>query len=111
MGQAAISRPLSAIIFFEGPHLELHSIAFHYSDFWLGLHPVLHRDLVVLPSKYSIVHVNGGTMSRPSNRPQLLQPSKISELVADSDSDEARVLSDVSSIGGGSLSVPGVSHS
>ena len=40
-------------------------------------------------------------MSRPSNRPQLLQPSEISELDADSDSDEASVPSDVSSVEGG----------
>ena len=73
---------------------------------------MLHRDFVVFPSNHLIVHVNGGTMSRPSKRPRLLQPSKISELVADSDSDsdEARVPSDVSSVEGGSESVPGVSH-
>ena len=42
--------------------------------------------------------------------PRLLQPSEISELVAESDSDEARVPSDFSSVDGGSESVPGVSH-
>ena len=39
-----------------------------------------------------------------------MQPSETSELVADSGSDEARVPSDVSSVEGGSESVPGVSH-
>ena len=40
----------------------------------------------------------------------MLQPSKISELVADGDSDEVRVPSNVSSVEGGLESVPGVSH-
>ena len=39
-----------------------------------------------------------------------MQPSKISELVADSDSDEASVPSDVSSVEGGSEIVQGVSQ-
>ena len=47
-------------------------------------------------------------MSRPSKRPRLLQPSEISELVDDSDSDEASVPSTVSSVEGGSQSIPGV---
>ncbi len=90
--------------------LKLHCIAFHYSDFWPSLHPSLHRDLVVLPSNHSIVRVNGGTMSRPCKRPRLLQPSEIYEVVADSDSDEASVPSDVSSVDGRSGSVAGGSH-
>jgi len=49
-------------------------------------------------------------MSRPSKRPRLLQPSEISELTVDIDSDEARVSSDVSSVEGGSESVPGLSQ-
>ena len=56
-------------------------------------------------------------MSRPSKRPRLLQPSEISELIVDTDSDEARVSSDlssaegeVSSVEGGSESVPGLSQ-
>ena len=40
----------------------------------------------------------------------MLQPSEISELVADSDSDEVSVPSDISSAEGGSQTVPGVSH-
>jgi len=57
-------------------------------------------------------------MSRPSKRPRLLQPSEISELIVDTDSDEARVSSnissvegDISSAEGGSESVPGLSES
>ena len=40
----------------------------------------------------------------------MLQPSKISELIFDTDSDEERVSSDVSSVEGGSESVPGLSQ-
>jgi len=40
----------------------------------------------------------------------LLTPSKISELVVDTDSDEASVSSDVSTVEGGSNSVPGLSQ-
>jgi len=49
-------------------------------------------------------------MSRQSKRPQLLQPREISELIVDTDSDEAGVSSDVSSVEGGSESVPGLSQ-
>lgn len=49
-------------------------------------------------------------MSRPSKRPRLLQPREISELIVDTDSDEARVSSDVSSDEGGYESVPGLSQ-
>jgi len=49
-------------------------------------------------------------MSGPSKRPRLLQPSEISELIVDTDSDEARVSSDVSSVEGGSEIVPGLSQ-
>ena len=47
-------------------------------------------------------------MSRQSKRPQLLQPRKISELIVDTDSYEARASTDVSSVEGGSESVPGL---
>ena len=40
----------------------------------------------------------------------MLQPSEISELIFDTDSDEARLSSDVSSVEGGSESVPGLSQ-
>jgi len=69
---------------------------------------VLHRGLV-LPSVYFTVGVSGGVMSRPGKRPRLLTPSKIAELIIDTDSDEARVSSNVISVEGGSESVPGVS--
>jgi len=56
------------------------------------------------------VGVSGGIMSQPSKRPRLLQPREISELIVDTDSDQARVSSDVSSVEGGYESVPGVSQ-
>jgi hypothetical protein len=78
---------------------------------------VLHRGLVVLPSNHLTVAVSGGIMSRPSKRPRLLQPRKISELTVDTDSDEVGVSSDissdegdVSSFEGGSESVPKLSQ-
>jgi len=71
---------------------------------------MLHRELVFLPSNHLTVGVTGGVMSRPSKRPRLLQPREISELIVDTDSDEARVSSDVSSVEGGSESVPGLSQ-
>jgi hypothetical protein len=108
--QAAISRTLSTILFFEGPHLEVDNIAFHFSDFKLSLDPVLHRKLVYLPSNHLTVSVSGGIMSWPCKRPRLLQPREISELIFDTDSDEARVSSDISSVEGGSESVPWLSQ-
>jgi len=39
-------------------------------------------------------------MCRPYKRPRLQQPGKISELIFDTDSDEARLSSDVSSVHG-----------
>ena len=49
-------------------------------------------------------------MSRPSKRPRSLQSREISELIVDTDSDEVRVSSDVSSVEGGYESVPGLSQ-
>jgi len=49
-------------------------------------------------------------MSQPSKWPCLLQPSEITELTVDTDSDEARVSSDISSVEGGTESVPGLSQ-
>jgi hypothetical protein len=103
-------RTLSAILFVEGPHLELDSIAFHFSDFGLSLLPVLHRELVILPTNRLIISVSGGIISRPCKRPRLLQPREVSELIVGIDSDEVRVSSNVSSVEGGSESVPGVSQ-
>ena len=57
--QAAISRTLSAILFFEGPHLDLDNIAFHFPDFGLSLDPVFHTELVFLPINHLIVGVSG----------------------------------------------------
>jgi len=81
----------------------------------LSLDPVLHRELVFLPSYHLIVGVSGGIISRPSKRPRLLQPREISELNLDTDSDVARVSSDVNSVEcdvisveGGTESVPGL---
>ena len=71
---------------------------------------MLHRELVFIPSNHLTVGVSGGIMSQPSKRPRLLQLRKISELIVDSDSDEERVSSDVSSVEGGYESVPGLSQ-
>jgi len=71
---------------------------------------VLHRVLVFLPSNNLRVGVFSDVMSRPSKWPRLLQPREISELIVDTDSDEVRVSSDVSSVEGVYESVPGVSH-
>jgi len=50
-------------------------------------------------------------MSRTSKRLWLLEPSTISELIVDTDSDEARVsCDDISSVDGGTESVPGLSQ-
>jgi len=83
--QAATSRPLSAILFFEGPHLQLDNTAFHFSDFRLSLHPVLHRELAILPIMHLRDGVSGGIMSRPRKRTWFLQPSEISELTVDTE--------------------------
>ena len=77
----------------------------HFSDFGPSLDPVLHRELVFLPSNHLTVGVSGGIMSRPCKRPRLLQPGEISELIFDTDSGEARLSSDVSSVEGGFESV------
>ena len=71
---------------------------------------MLHRQLVFLPSNHLTVGVSVGIMSRPSKKPRLLQPREISELIVDTDSDKARVSSDVSSVQGGSESVPRLSQ-
>ena len=101
---------MSAILFFEGPHLELDNIAFRFSDSGQSLDPLLHRELAVLPSNHLTISVSGGIISRPSKRPRLLQPCGISELIVDTDNDEARVSSDVSSVEGGSESMPRLSQ-
>jgi hypothetical protein len=81
---------------------------FHFSDFGLSLHPVLHTDLVILPNKHLTGGGSGSMMNGTTRkRPWSLQPSEISELIVDSDSDEARVSSDFSLVEG---SMPGVSN-
>ena len=71
---------------------------------------VLHRELVILPSKHFTVLVVGGAMSGPCKRPRMLRTSEISELIFDTESDEARKSSNVISGKGSSESVPGVSQ-
>ena len=73
------------------PHLELDNSAFHFSDLGLSLDPVLHRQLVILPSKHLTVRVSGCIMSQPRKKQRLLQPREISELIVDTDSDDAGV--------------------
>ena len=71
---------------------------------------VLHRELVIPPSKHFIVLVIGGAMSGPCKRPRMLRPSKISELIFDIESDKARKSCNVISGKGSSESVPGVTQ-
>jgi hypothetical protein len=47
-------------------------------------------------------------MSGPGKRPRLLRPSEIPELIFDTNSDKMKVSSNISSVEGGSESVPGV---
>jgi hypothetical protein len=71
---------------------------------------VLHTELDILPNKHFIVSVSGGVLIRLSERPRLPRPNEITELIADTDSDqvkESRVSSD-NSIEGGSECVPRV---
>jgi hypothetical protein len=42
---------------------------------------MLHRELVILPSKHFTVLVIGGVMTGPGKRPRMLRPSEISELI------------------------------
>jgi len=49
-------------------------------------------------------------MSQPCKRSRLLQPSEISGLIFDTDSDKVGVSSNVSSVEEGSESVPGLSQ-
>ena len=49
-------------------------------------------------------------MSGPSKRLRLLRPSEISELIVHTDSDEARMSSDIGSVQGDSESISGVSQ-
>jgi hypothetical protein len=69
---------------------------------------VLHTELVIILSKHYTVGVSGNVMSGRGKTPRLLRPSEISELIFDTDSDETRVSSNISSVEGGSESVPGV---
>ena len=71
---------------------------------------MLHRELVSSKSAFRSQCECWCKTSGPSKRPQLLKPSEISELNVDTDSDEARVSSDISSVVGDSGSVPGLSQ-
>jgi hypothetical protein len=57
---------------------------------------------VILLRKHFTVSVSGGIMIGPGKRPRLLEPSKISELIVDADSDGVRLSSNVSTGEGGS---------
>jgi len=71
---------------------------------------MLHGRLVILPSLRFAIGVIGGIMIGLGKSDLLLTPSKTAEPIVDTDSDEARVSSDVGSVEGGSESVPGVSQ-
>ena len=71
---------------------------------------MLHTYLVIRPNKHLTVSVCGSVMNGTSKRPWLLQPSEISELIVDTDSDEARVSRDINLVEGDYESMPGVSQ-
>ena len=71
---------------------------------------MLHTELVFLPSNHLIVSVIGGIICQPYKRPRLQQPGEIVELIFDTDSDEARLSNDVSSVQGRFESVSGLSQ-
>jgi hypothetical protein len=71
---------------------------------------VLQRELVISNSAFDNLCACWCKMSRLSKRPRLLQASEISELIVDTDSDEAGVSSDASLVEGGTESVPGLSQ-
>jgi len=71
---------------------------------------VLYRETVILPSKHYTVLETGGVISGPGKRQRMLRPSEISELIFDTESDEARKSSNIISGEKSSESVPGVSQ-
>ena len=70
---------------------------------------MLQRELVISNSAFDNRCACWCKMSQLSKRPWLLQASEISELLIDTDSDEAGVSSDASFVEGGTESVPGLS--
>jgi hypothetical protein len=71
---------------------------------------VLRGELVILLRKHFTVGVSDSIMIGPSKGLRLLRPNEISQLIVDTDSDEVRVSSDIGSVEGGSVNVPGISH-
>jgi len=71
---------------------------------------VLHREVVILPSKQFTVLVIGGVMSGPGKSPRMLRPSEICELIYNTESDQAKKSSNFISGEESSESVPGVSQ-
>jgi hypothetical protein len=101
--QATINRPVSAILFFWRAHSEI-KIAFHFSDFGLSFTLCCVAQRTCL--SYSTFDSRcewWWKMSPWSKWSRSLQPSEISELIVDTDSD-------VSSVEGGTQSVPGLSQ-
>jgi hypothetical protein len=66
--------------------------------------------LIILLSKHFTVGVNGGVMSGPGKMSRLQRPGEIFELIFDTDSDEVRVSSEVTSVEGVSEGAPGLSQ-
>jgi len=78
----------------KDPSFRAGYIAFRFLDFVLCVHAVLHRELIFLPS----MHLGlSGFNEFKNKRPRLLKPSEISELVVDTDSNEASVSSNITS--------------
>jgi len=66
--------------------------------------------LIILLSKHFTVDVSGGVMSGPGKMSRLQRPIAISELIFDTDGDEASMSSEVSSVEGVSEGAPGLSQ-
>ena len=85
---------------------------FFFSHFWLSCRLSVEERDFFIASNHLIVRecVCCYKMSQPSKRRRFLQSSEIAELFLDTDSGDATVSSDASSVEGGPEGVLGVSH-
>ena len=82
------------------------------SHFWLSRRLSFEERAFFITSNHLIVRecVCCCKMSHPSKRRRFIQSSEIAEIFLDTDSGDATVSSDASSVEGGPEGVPGVSH-
>ena len=87
-------------------------LAFFFLHFWLSRRLSFEERDFFITSNHLIVRecVCCCKMSQPSKRQRFIQSSEIAELFLDTDSGDATVSSDASSVEGGPEGVPGVSH-